>query len=82
MEDNEGRSESGERKGKEAPGGGSVRRSFSSFCIRRLSRAACAMSPELRSVSTFQIGNSDCVHLWLWNFKTILGFQMGFSAGC
>lgn len=32
-----------ERSGNDAPGGGSVRRSLSSFCIRRLSLAACAI---------------------------------------
>lgn len=34
------RDEEEERRGKEAPGGGSVRRSLSSFCNRRLSLAA------------------------------------------
>lgn len=35
--------EEAEREGKEAPGGGSVRSNLSSFCIRRLSLAACAI---------------------------------------
>lgn len=43
VKEKEERSESEEREGKEAPGGGSVRRSLSSFCIRRLSLAACAI---------------------------------------
>lgn len=34
--------ESSESEGKDAPGGGSVSRSFSSFCIRRFCLAACA----------------------------------------
>lgn len=36
-----------ERSGRETPGGGSVSRSFISFCIRRLSLAACAISLSL-----------------------------------
>jgi hypothetical protein len=40
MDDREKISESAERSGNEAPGGGSERRSLSSFCIRRLSLAA------------------------------------------
>lgn len=47
MEVREEAEESSERVGKAAPGGGSVRRSFSSFCIRRFNLAHCAILPVL-----------------------------------
>lgn len=42
-----------ERVGKEAAGGGSVRRSLSSFCIRRFNLAACAIAVLLSQLNSF-----------------------------
>lgn len=59
MVDKEDKSESAERNGNDEPGGGSVSRSLSSFCIRRLSLAACAIPCFCLWRTDFEVGREN-----------------------